>query len=247
MDPEKRRALSDFYREEFLRHLQHLEGSGSARQTSGDRGLPPAVHAEPRPVCWRSDFPAVAETLLQNFDAFTRLSDPRSPTGPLRPRRKRSLEPAPPALARRLGSLPQASRPRTRPGSSRRTWPARRTGWRLLGLRPSAWTRPPRRSSSAGQGAATGWPAPRRTLLGDRLLGFPRRGHLGPGPWLARVACCSPAIPCPTRGARPRPPRSRAAAGPRQGDLLLVLLSGGASALLPAPVPGVSLAETRRR
>jgi hypothetical protein len=30
-------------------------------------------------VCWRADFPAVAETLLQSFDALTRLSelDPR--------------------------------------------------------------------------------------------------------------------------------------------------------------------------
>jgi hypothetical protein len=25
-------------------------------------------------VCWRPDFPAVAETLLQNFDTLTRLS-----------------------------------------------------------------------------------------------------------------------------------------------------------------------------
>ena len=32
MDPEKQRALSEFYREEFLRHLRHLEcgGLGSA-------------------------------------------------------------------------------------------------------------------------------------------------------------------------------------------------------------------------
>lgn len=81
MDPEKRRALSDFYRQEFLRHLQHLESNGIVND--GNRraveGAYRKLGADLDRVCWRADFPAVAETLLQNFDALTRLSelDPR--------------------------------------------------------------------------------------------------------------------------------------------------------------------------
>ena len=81
MDPEKRRALSDFYREEFLRHLQHLECSGIVNDGNRkvvDRACRKFM-ADLDRVCWRADFPAMAETLLQNFDALTRLSalDPR--------------------------------------------------------------------------------------------------------------------------------------------------------------------------
>lgn len=32
-------------------------------------------------VCWRSDFPAVAETLLRSFDTLTRLSELDRPQG----------------------------------------------------------------------------------------------------------------------------------------------------------------------
>ena len=80
-DPETRRALSDFYREEFLRHLAHLESSGLFHQGKGE-----VLHraccrfmTDLDQVCWRADFSAVAETLLQSFDALTRLSelDPR--------------------------------------------------------------------------------------------------------------------------------------------------------------------------
>lgn len=76
MDPEKRRALSDFYREEFQRHLQHLQSNGMVGDT--DRQ---AVDCACRwltkdldRVCWRADFPAMAESLLQSFEALTRLS-----------------------------------------------------------------------------------------------------------------------------------------------------------------------------
>jgi len=81
LDPEKRRALSDFYREEFLRHLQHLEGSGiltaDNRETVGCACR--RFMQDLDTVCWRSDFPALAESLLQSFDTLTRLStlDPR--------------------------------------------------------------------------------------------------------------------------------------------------------------------------
>ena len=81
MDPEKRRALTAFYREEFLRHLEHLESNGIVNDANRE-----AVNKAYRRflfdldgVCCRAGFPEVAETLLQNFDALTRLSqlDPR--------------------------------------------------------------------------------------------------------------------------------------------------------------------------
>ena len=73
MDAEKRRALSEFYREEFLRHLPHLEADGLGSTGPLDRACRKLISDLDR-VCCRSDFPAVAETLLQNFDALTRLS-----------------------------------------------------------------------------------------------------------------------------------------------------------------------------
>ena len=81
MDAEKRRALSDFYREEFLRYLDHFEAMGIVDENGR------AVIARARKtvlsdldrVCWREHFPAVAEKLLQNFETLSRLSqaDPR--------------------------------------------------------------------------------------------------------------------------------------------------------------------------
>ena len=72
MDPEKRRALSDFYREEFRLHLDQLQSCGETSE---------AVHrtctrlmSNLDQVCWHATFPAVAETLLQNFDTLTHLS-----------------------------------------------------------------------------------------------------------------------------------------------------------------------------
>jgi len=72
-DPEVRRALSDFYREEFLRHLEHLQLTGMKEDVM--RRACTKVMSDLDSVCWRPDFPAVAETLLQNFDALTRLSE----------------------------------------------------------------------------------------------------------------------------------------------------------------------------
>jgi hypothetical protein len=81
VDAERRRALCSFYREEFLRHLQHIESSGLTDPTCReaiDRAYRTFM-ADLEGVCWRSDFPAVAESLLQSFETLTRLSelDPR--------------------------------------------------------------------------------------------------------------------------------------------------------------------------
>jgi hypothetical protein len=76
LDPERRRVLSEFYREEFLRHLQYLETSGLVSDASRqwvDRARRRFLGDLDR-VCCSQDFPALAETLLQNFDALTRLS-----------------------------------------------------------------------------------------------------------------------------------------------------------------------------
>jgi len=81
LDPEKRRALSDFYREEFQRHLQHLQTNGIVSETEAQAvdGACRWLTQDLDRVCWRADFPALAESLLQSFEALTRLStlDPR--------------------------------------------------------------------------------------------------------------------------------------------------------------------------
>jgi hypothetical protein len=81
LDPEKRRALTAFYREEFLRHLEHLETHGIVNENNR-AAVNRAYHRflfDLDGVCGRAGFTEVAETLLQNFDALTRLSqlDPR--------------------------------------------------------------------------------------------------------------------------------------------------------------------------
>jgi len=81
LDPEKRRALSDFYREEFLRYLDHFEAVGIVDE-NGRAVIARArktVLSELDRVCWREHFPALAEKLLQNFETLSRLShvDPR--------------------------------------------------------------------------------------------------------------------------------------------------------------------------
>jgi hypothetical protein len=81
LDPEKNRALSQFYREEFLRYLDYLNSSGILNDDSREamQRTCQKLMAELDQICSRSDFPAVAETLLHNFDVLTRLSelDPR--------------------------------------------------------------------------------------------------------------------------------------------------------------------------
>jgi hypothetical protein len=77
VDTDKQKALSEFYREEFVRHLDHLQCNGavgSATRAAVDRACRKILR-ELDEVCCRDEFPAVAETLLQNFDTLTRLSE----------------------------------------------------------------------------------------------------------------------------------------------------------------------------
>lgn len=72
-----RRALSSFYREEFLRHLEHLESNGLVND--GNRAVIDRAYGklmtDLERVCCCSDFAAQAESLLQGFDMLTRLSE----------------------------------------------------------------------------------------------------------------------------------------------------------------------------
>lgn len=82
MEPDdKRRALSEFYREEFVRYIEFFRANGILSEDSRDlmQTTCNRLMADLDQVCWRADFPAVAETLLQKFDVLTRLSqlDPR--------------------------------------------------------------------------------------------------------------------------------------------------------------------------
>ena len=82
MEWDKNRALSEFYREEFVRYLDFLNGAGVLSQDDGRDALRRTcskLMTDLDRICARADFPAVAETLLQNFDTLTRLSeqDPR--------------------------------------------------------------------------------------------------------------------------------------------------------------------------
>jgi hypothetical protein len=80
LDP-KRRALSNFYREEFLRYIDYFKANGILSDDSGDAMQQTCrkLMADLDTVCGQDNFPAVAETLLQKFDVLTRLSelDPR--------------------------------------------------------------------------------------------------------------------------------------------------------------------------
>jgi hypothetical protein len=75
LDPEKRRALSNFYREEFARHIQQLQTSGIVTNRAAMDHVCRRFMEDLDHVCCRSDFAAIAESLLQNFEALTRLSE----------------------------------------------------------------------------------------------------------------------------------------------------------------------------
>jgi hypothetical protein len=81
LDPETRRVLSEFYREEFQRHLEHLQGVGILTEKNEDqvRGACDRFLRDLDRVGWRADLAAVAQTLLERFDTLSRLSelDPR--------------------------------------------------------------------------------------------------------------------------------------------------------------------------
>lgn len=80
MNGVKRVALSRFYREEFLRHIDYLQATGILDETNRDvvdRAC--ALVTRLDAICGLQRFPALAETVLQRFDALSRLSslDPR--------------------------------------------------------------------------------------------------------------------------------------------------------------------------
>jgi glycerate-2-kinase len=85
-----------------------------------------------------------------------------------------------------------------------------------------------------------------RRVLGERLVGGLVTTKDGHGRALPGLELREASHPLPdARGlAAAEAALERAAAAPRERDLL-VLVSGGASALWPAPVPGVSLADKR--
>ena len=80
MDSDRRLALSNFYREEFLRHIEYMQASGIlAGGTDAAERARRALMAHLDAVCALESFPTLAETLLRRFDALSRLSllDPR--------------------------------------------------------------------------------------------------------------------------------------------------------------------------
>jgi hypothetical protein len=82
MDVATRSALSNFYRQEFLRHIEHLQAAGILDETNrevADRCR--AFCARLDELCCLEHFPELAETVLQRFDTLSRLSDrdPRLP------------------------------------------------------------------------------------------------------------------------------------------------------------------------
>jgi len=81
LDPERRRFVMEFYREELMRHLQQLQGIGIVNEQNRERvtGACDRFLRDLDRVGWRSDLAAVAETLLERFDTLSRLSeiDPR--------------------------------------------------------------------------------------------------------------------------------------------------------------------------
>jgi hypothetical protein len=76
MKADRRVALSNFYREEFLRHIEYLQASGILDDDGGAGASRArrAVMTRLDDVCSVASFPALAEALLQNFDTLSRLS-----------------------------------------------------------------------------------------------------------------------------------------------------------------------------
>lgn len=76
MNADRRVALSNFYREEFLRHIEHLQASGilGDKEDAAVNRARRAVLTRLDDVCSLASFPALAETLLQSFDTLSRLS-----------------------------------------------------------------------------------------------------------------------------------------------------------------------------
>jgi hypothetical protein len=75
MDGATRVALSRFYREELLRHIECLQATGILDESNrevADRAC--ALVTRLDAICGLRRFPALAETVLQSFDTLSRLS-----------------------------------------------------------------------------------------------------------------------------------------------------------------------------
>jgi len=76
LDLEKQRAITTFYREEFARQIEYLQASGLIEAGNGGcvglacRRLIDGLDD----VSSRSQFPAIAETILARFETLTQLS-----------------------------------------------------------------------------------------------------------------------------------------------------------------------------
>jgi hypothetical protein len=82
VDPQTRRALSRFYREEVERHLNYLRDGGFLDDATRD-AIDPAcqrILASLHDICCREDFPILAEVLLRNLDLLSGLSGIESRT-----------------------------------------------------------------------------------------------------------------------------------------------------------------------
>jgi len=81
MDVHKRLALSRFYREEFLRHIEHLQAAGILDESHREMVEKARRTFTTRldELCALQSFPAVAERMLRRFDTLSGLSalDPR--------------------------------------------------------------------------------------------------------------------------------------------------------------------------
>jgi hypothetical protein len=81
MDVHKRLALSRFYREEFLRHIEHLQAAGILDESHREMVEKARRTFTTRldELCALQSFPAVAERMLRSFDTLSGLSalDPR--------------------------------------------------------------------------------------------------------------------------------------------------------------------------
>jgi hypothetical protein len=81
VDVHRRLAISRFYREEFLRHIEQLQAAGILDEDNSevaDRARQ-AFTSRLDQLCGVRGFTIVAESLLQSFDALSGLSalDPR--------------------------------------------------------------------------------------------------------------------------------------------------------------------------
>ena len=76
MDIARRSALSNFYREEILRHIEYLQAAGILDESNRDvADRCRAFCARLDELCCHEHFPELAESVLQSFDTLSRLSD----------------------------------------------------------------------------------------------------------------------------------------------------------------------------